>query len=51
MISVTVSEGLPSDEMPNVVGYDRTSARLILNQLDLGLEIQTEDVYDETVPA
>ncbi len=51
VISVTVSEGLPSDEMPNVVGYDRTSARLILNQLDLGLEIQTEDVYDETVPA
>ena len=51
VISVTVSEGLPSDEMPNVVGYDRTSARLILNQLDLGLDIQTQDVYDATVPA
>ncbi len=51
VISVTVSEGLPSDEMPNVVGYDRTSARLILNQLDLGLQIDTQDVYDATVPA
>ena len=51
VISVTVSEGLPSDEMPNVVGYDRTSARLILNQLDLDLDIQYEDVYDDTVPA
>ena len=51
VIYVTVSEGLPSDEMPNLAGYERTSARLILQQMDLDLNIETKDVYDETVPA
>ena len=51
VIYVTVSEGLPSDEMPNLEGYERTSARLILQQMDLDLNIETKDVYDETVPS
>ncbi len=50
VIEVTVSDGIPSDEMPNLAGYERVAARLVLQQMDLNLNVTyAEDVYSSTV--
>ena len=51
VIQVTISEGVPSDEMINVVGSEKVSARLQLDQLNLGLIYDYKYEYSSTVPS
>ena len=46
VIEVTVSEGVPSDEMPNLIGYERVAARLALQNLEVKVAVTyADDVY------
>ena len=51
VIQVTISEGVPSDEMINVVGAEKVSARLQLDQLNLDLTYDYKYEYSSTVPS
>ena len=51
VIQVTISEGVPSDQMINVVGAEKVSARLLLDQLNLNLHYEYDYTYSSTVPS
>ncbi len=47
VIQVTVSAGTPSAEMPRVVDYERTAAKLILDNLHLNLDLVFEEQFSD----
>jgi len=51
IIEVKVSAGQRSESMPDVTGYERTSAKLILDNLRLDLKFTFDDAFDDEVPA
>jgi len=51
LIEVKVSAGERTEEMPNVIDYERTSAKLILDNLRLNLQYTFEDRFDDTIEA
>ena len=51
VIEVTVSEGIPTAVMPPVVDYERTMAKLILDNLNLDLTYEFREEYSEQYAA
>ena len=51
VIEVTVSEGIPTAVMPPVVDYERTMAKLILDNLNLDLTYDFREEYSEQYAA
>lgn len=51
VITVTISTGIQSDEMPDLLNYNQTSAEGLLKAMDLGLKISIEEAFDETIEA
>ena len=47
VIQVTLSEGVPTEEMINVLDYERNSARLLLENLHLNLNIEYTETYSD----
>ncbi len=51
IISVTVSAGVETDEMPDLLNYNQTSAESMLKIMDLGLKIRIEEEFSSEVEA
>ena len=50
-IEVTVSAGAHTEQMPRVIDFERTSAKLILDNLRMDLKYTFEDRFDDTIEA
>ena len=48
-ITVVVSAGVETDEMPDLYNYNQTSAESMLRIMDLGLSIRIEEVFSDEV--
>ena len=51
VISVVISAGSQSDDMPDLLNYNQTSAEGLLKAMDLGLRINVEESFDDTIEA
>ena len=51
VITVVVSEGPQTDEMPDLLNYNRTSAEGTLKNMDLDLKIVIEEEYNDEIEA
>ena len=51
VITVTISAGVQSDVMPDLLNYNQTSAEGLLNNMDLDLKIELREEYSEEIEA